>query len=165
MARGGPEPGGVQGGFELGHGAADEAGVLDPGVADLGQGLEGAGQVDGQLVAQGVQLDADLVGRDPVPALALGAGFVGEGGGGQGPGGAEGRGGGGGGAQEPPAAGPTQLLTTGGVVSVCAHATSRSTQGQLEEPSPSEPNAQNRAKLDQSAQPATRAWLTAHSRA
>jgi ABC-type Fe3+ transport system permease subunit len=35
--------------------------VLDPGVADVGQRLEGALEVDGQLVAQGEQLDADLV--------------------------------------------------------------------------------------------------------
>ena len=50
--------------------------MLDPGVADLGQGLEGAFEVDGQLVAQGEQLDADLVGRDPVATVALGAGGV-----------------------------------------------------------------------------------------
>jgi len=44
--------------------------VLDPGVADLTQRLEGALKADGQLVAQGEQLNADLVGRDPVPPAA-----------------------------------------------------------------------------------------------
>jgi len=62
VARGRPEPGGVQRGLELADGAADEAGVLDPGVADLAQRRQRALEVDGQLVAQGVELDADLVG-------------------------------------------------------------------------------------------------------
>jgi hypothetical protein len=124
VTRGGSQAGGVQGGFELGHGAADEAGVLDSGVADVGQRLEGALQVDGQLVAQGVQLDADLVARDPVPAVALGAGGgrLGERRRGQRSRGADDGGGGGGRAQEAPAGEPGHLLTTGGVVVTCAHA-------------------------------------------
>jgi hypothetical protein len=124
VARGCPEPGGVQGRLELGDGAADEAGVLDPGVADLAQGLEGALQVDGQLIAQGEQLNADLVAWDPVPTVALGAGraLLGERRRGERTGGADDGGGGGGRAQEAPAAEPSHLLTTGGVVVTCAHA-------------------------------------------
>jgi hypothetical protein len=96
VARARPQPGGVEGGLELGDGAADEAGVLDPGVADLGQGLEGAVQVDGQLVAEGEQLDADVVARHPVAAVTPGACRVvlGERRGGQGARGSGDRGGG-----------------------------------------------------------------------
>jgi hypothetical protein len=103
VARGRPQPSGVQRGLELLHGAADEAGVLDPGVADRTQRRQGAFEVDGQLVAQGEQLDADLVAWDPVPALALGAGggFLGERRRGERTGGADDGGGGGGRAQEP----------------------------------------------------------------
>ena len=74
VARGGHDPVGVQHRLELLDGAADEAGVLDPGVADRRQGGDGALEVDGQLVAQGEQLDADLVAWDPVAAVAPGAG-------------------------------------------------------------------------------------------
>ena len=118
MARGRPQPGRVQGGLELLDGPVDEAGVLDPGVADLGQRGQGALEVDGQLVAQGEQLDADLVAWDPVPAAAPGAAGVlaGEGRGGEGAGGADDGGGGGRRAQEASAAEPSDLLTTGGVV-------------------------------------------------
>ena len=124
MAGGGAQAGGVQGGAELGGGAADEAGVLDPGVADLTQRLEGALEVDGELVAQGEQLDADLVAGDPVATVALGAGsaLLGERRRGERTGGADDGGGGGGRAQEAPAAQPGHLLMTGGVVMTCAHA-------------------------------------------
>ena len=98
--------------------------MLDPGVADVGQCLEGTLEVDGELVAQGVQLDADLVAGDPVPTVALGAGraLLGERRRGERTGGADDGGGGGGRAQEAPAGEPGHLLTTGGVVVTCAHA-------------------------------------------
>jgi hypothetical protein len=102
MARGGHDPVGVQHRLELLDGAADEAGVLDPGVADRRQGGDGALEVDGQLVAQGEQLNADLVAWDPVPTVALGAGrtLLGERRRSQRTGGADDGGGGGGRAQE-----------------------------------------------------------------
>ena len=59
----GPEPGPVEGGLELRRRAPDEAGVLHLPVADVGQGGEGAFEVDRELVAQGVELDADLADR------------------------------------------------------------------------------------------------------
>jgi hypothetical protein len=101
VARARPEASGVQGGLELLDGAADEAGVLDPGVADLVQRLEGPLEVDGELVAQGEQLNADLVGWNLVPAAALAAGrFLGERRAGESARGPDGRGGGGRRAQE-----------------------------------------------------------------
>jgi hypothetical protein len=63
VARGGADAGAVERGAELGGGAADEAGVLDPGVPDLGELGEARVEVDAQLVAQGVELHADLVAR------------------------------------------------------------------------------------------------------
>jgi hypothetical protein len=86
------------------------------GVADLGQRGQRALEVDGQLVAQGEQLDADLVGWDPVPAPGAAGALAGEGRSGQGAGGADDGGGGGRRAQEASAAEPSDLLTTGGVV-------------------------------------------------
>ena len=75
MTRAGHDPVGVQHRLELGHTPADEAGVLDPGVANRRQRGDGARKVDGQLVAQGEQLDADLVTGHPMTAaVALGAG-------------------------------------------------------------------------------------------
>jgi hypothetical protein len=86
--------------------------------------LEGPLEVDGELVAQGEQLNADLVARDPVPAVDLGAGraLLRERRGGERTRGADDGGGSGGRAQEAPAGEPGHLLTTGGVVVTCAHA-------------------------------------------
>jgi len=44
--------------------------VLHPLVADGGEGCDRAWEIDAQLVPERVQLDADLVERDLVPAVA-----------------------------------------------------------------------------------------------
>jgi hypothetical protein len=107
VARRGADAGGVQRGAELRGAAADEAGVLDAGVADAAQLGQAAVEVDIELVAQGVQLHADLLARHALrPAvLRVGPGGVGRGGGCGAERRAGGQGGGPGGGAEDPAAG------------------------------------------------------------
>ena len=70
MPGGGSQAGIAECGAELRGGPADEAGVLDPGVADLGQFGQGLLELEGELVAQRVELHADLVAGNPVRGTA-----------------------------------------------------------------------------------------------
>lgn len=68
MARGGTQAGVVQSRAELRGGTPDEAGVLDPGVSDLGELGEARLQVDRKLITERVELHADLIARDTAGA-------------------------------------------------------------------------------------------------
>ena len=107
MPGGGAQAGVVERGAELGGGAADEAGVLDPGVPDLGQLGQALLEVDGELVAQGVELHADPVAGDAVRAAGAGLGGRAD------QGGRADRGGAGGGGAEKGAAADVGLMHAG----------------------------------------------------
>jgi hypothetical protein len=101
-----PDAVGVEQGAELGGGQPGGAGGLDAAVADVAQGRQGSGGVRGEDVADGEELDADLVDGYAAAGAVAGCARGGGGGGGEGTGADRARdgGSGGGGAEESAAA-------------------------------------------------------------